>query len=218
MSWELDQNGLFVTENGRDYTPIAAPAYDFGAPAFVRTDTPLRIYRKTIGPDGPIYSVVGETSLPPGTRIAQAHLVRQSDKLTPLDYRIIAMSNDPVTFAIGHVRVFNFSPFEAAVKIGADSVRLGPLEWRTFAPTPDRKHRVSILAALQLTVNDWTPGVRDMVTLRENYRGNVTLLHTRIRFDEEGPLPLAASSRVLVRASSEYLAPPEPTLVSSLGR
>lgn len=210
MSWELEQQGLFITENGRDYTPVTAPAYDFGAPAFIRTDAPLRIYRKTIGPDGPVYSIVGETSLPPGTRIAQAHLVRQSDKLTPLDYRIIAMSNDPSAFAIGHVRVFNFSPFEAAVKIGADSVRLRPLEWRAFPVTPDRKHRVSLLAALQLAENNWTTGVRDMVTIRENYRGSVTLLHTRIRFDENGPLPLADAPRMLIRSSNEYINPPDP--------
>lgn len=218
MSWEIDQTGLFITDNGRDYAPIAAPAYDFGAPISIRTDTPLRIYRKTVGPEGPVYTIVGETTLPPGSRIAQAYLVHQSDKLTPRDYRIIAMSNDPAAFAIGYIRVFNFSPFEAAVKIGEESVRLHPLEWRTMTAAPDRKHRVAIFAALQLAENDWTPGIRDMVTIRDNYRGNVTLLHTRIRFDENGPLPLAPAPRMLIRASNEYINPPAPTSTAPSGR
>ncbi|CAM3174357.1 hypothetical protein [Rariglobus hedericola] len=217
MSWELDQEGLFITENGRDYAPITAPAYAFGAPIFIRADSPLRIYRQTIGPDGPVYTIVGEASLPPGSRLAQAYLIRQSDQLTPRDYRVIAMSNDPAAFAIGRVRVFNFSPLEAAVKIGAESVRLRPLEWKTLTAEPDRKHRVSILAALQLTENDWTPGVRDMVTLRENYRGNVTLLHTRIRFDQDGPVLRTPDPRMLIRTSTDYVNPQEPKLTSLRG-
>lgn len=217
MSWENDQSGLYITENGRDYAPISAPAYSFGAPVSIKADAPLRIYKQTAGPKGPVYVGVGETSLPPGSRIAQVYLVSQGDKLTPNDYRLIAMSNDPTAFAVGQVRVFNFSPLEAAVKIGTESVRLRPLEWRTMAAVPDRKHRVMIFAALQTGDNEWTPSTRDMVTIRENYRGNVTLLHTRMRFDENGPLPLAASPRMLIRTSNEYINPPEIT-VTSLSR
>lgn len=207
MSWEVDQDGLFVTENDRDFTPITAPAYESGLPVMVRANQPVRIYDRVQGADGPAYVVAGEGSLPADCRTAQVYLIRLPDRDGHREYRVIALSNDPSAFSVGKVRLFNFSPWVAAVRINGEESTLPSLEWRVVDAVPDRKNRVTLQAALQLPDGNWTPVVRDLVTLRENYRGSVTFLHTRRSLDETEPDALRSQARMFILTSSEYLNP-----------
>lgn len=210
MSWEVEQTGLFITVNDRDFTAITAPAYEFGAPVMVRAGVPVRIYERVQDADGVTHAVVGEATLPPDCRTAQIHLIRQPDREGRRAYRLIALSNDAGAFPAGKVRLFNFSPWPAAIRINAEDSTLAPLEWRIVDAVPDRKHRVTLQAALQLPEGGWTPAVRDLVTLRENYRGSVTFLHTRRSFDETDSGPMRSQARMFIQTSSEYLNPQPP--------
>lgn len=206
-SWEVDQLGLFVTDNDRDYTPIVAPAYEEGAPVSVRTAVPLRIYQQ-VKTDREIgYAVVGETTLPAECRSARVYLVRRPDKDGRRDYQLIALSNDVAVLPAGKVRFFNFTPWTAVIRAGGEEWTLGSLEWRVVAAVPDRKNRVIMQAALRLPEGGSTPFVRDLVTLRENYRGNVTLLHTRRSLDETDPDTLLMQARVFLQTAAEYVHP-----------
>lgn len=207
MSWEVGQTGLFVTENDRDYTAITAPAYEPGIAVVVRTATPLRIYERVQGADGVGYAVVGKAELPAECRTAQVYLIRQPDRDGLRDYRLIILSNDVEAFGAGKVRLFNFSPWPAAVRINGQGANLGSLEWRIVDAVPDRKNRVPLQAALELPEGGWTPPVRDLVTLRENYRGSVTLLHTRRSLDDADPDGIRSQARMFIQTSSEYLNP-----------
>ncbi len=207
MSWEVGQTGLFVTENDRDFTPITAPAYELGQPVFVRAATPVRIYEQSTNEQGVIYIVVGETGLPAGCRTAHVYLIRRPDRDGRRDYQLIALANDAETFPAGKVRLFNFSPWPGAIQIGGAEMNLPSLEWRVVDAVPDRKNRVTLRAALQLPEGDWTRPVRDLVTLRENYRGSVTLLHTRRSFDETDPESVRSQARLFIQTASEYLNP-----------
>jgi hypothetical protein len=207
MSWEVDQTGLFVTENGRDYTAISAPAYDLGSPVMVRAGAPVRVYVRAAGADGVDYAVAGETTLPADCRAAQVYLIRGPDRDGRRDYRLIALSNDAEAFSAGKVRLFNFSPWPAAIRINGEGATLASLEWRIVDATPDRKNRVPLQAALQLPDGGWTPAVRDLVTLRENYRGSVTLLHTRRSLDAADTESVSSQARMFIQTSSEYLNP-----------
>lgn len=207
MSWELEQMGLFVTENDRDYTSITAPAYELGLPVKVRAGLPVRVYERVENADGISYAMVGEAALPADCRTAQVYLIRGPDRQGRRDYRLIALSNDVGAFAAGKVRLFNFSPWLAAIRINGESATLGSLEWRIVDAVPDRKHRVTLQAALQMPDGAWTPVVRDLVTLRENYRGSVTLLHTRRSLDEADPAAVRSQARMFVQTTSEYLNP-----------
>ncbi len=211
MSWEVDQEGLFITDNDRDYTAIAAPAYELGSPVTVRTAVPLRIYEQAKNVTGIVYVALGETVLPPECRTAQVYLIRRPDRDGRRDYQLIALSNDAEAFSAGKVRFFNFSPWPAAIRINGQGATLGSLEWRIVEAVPDRKNRVPLQVALQLPEGGWTPAVRDLVTLRENYRGSVTLLHTRRSFDEADPKGLRSQARMFIQTSSEYLNPPPVT-------
>lgn len=207
MSWEVDQEGLFITENDRDYTPVTAPAYELGGPVQVRAAVPVRIYEQTRNAEGIAYVVIGETTLPPECRTAQVYLIRRPDREGRRDYQLIALSNDPGAFSAGKVRFFNFSPWPAAIRINGESATLASLEWRIVDAVPDRKNRVPLQAALQLPEGGWTPAVRDLVTLRENYRGSVTLLHTRRSLDETDPQAVRSQARMFIQTTSEYLNP-----------
>lgn len=207
MSWEVDQEGLFITENDRDYTPVSAPAYELGAPVSVRTGVPLRIYERVKNAEGVVYVALGETVLPPECRTAQVYLIRRPDRDGRRDYQLIALSNDAEAFSAGKVRFFNFSPWPAAIRINGEGATLASLEWRIVDAVPDRKNRVPLQAALQLPEGGWTPAVRDLVTLRENYRGSVTLLHTRRSLDETNPESLRPQARMFIQTASEYLNP-----------
>lgn len=207
MSWEVDQEGLFITENDRDYTAITAPAYELGVPVSVRNAVPLRIYERIKNADGVVYVVLGETALPPECRTAQVYLIRRPDREGHRNYQLIALSNDAEAFAAGKVRFFNFSPWPAAIRINGEGATLASLEWRIVDAVPDRKNRVPLQAALQLPEGGWTPAVRDLVTLRENYRGSVTLLHTRRSLDEADPNGVRSQARMFIQTTSEYLNP-----------
>lgn len=207
MSWEVEQEGLFITENDRDYTAITAPAYELGVPVSVRTAVPLRIYEKTKKAEGIVYVALGETMLPSECRMAQVYLIRRPDRDGRRDYQLIALSNDAEAFSAGKVRFFNFSPWPAAIRINGQGATLGSLEWRIVDAAPDRKNRVPLQAALQLPEGGWTPAVRDLVTLRENYRGSVTLLHTRRSLDEADPQAVRSQARMFIQTTSEYLNP-----------
>ncbi len=211
MSWEVEQTGLFVTENERDYTAIAAPAYEFGKPVFVRFATPVRIYEQIKNEDGVAYVAVGEGALPSACRSAQAHLIRMPDQDGRRSYRVIALSNDAEAFGVGKVRLFNFTPWAAAIRLNGIESTLPSLEWRVADAVPDRKHRVLLHAALQLPEGGWTPAVRDLVTLRENFRGSITLLHTRRSFDETEPG--LTEARLLIQTTAEHLHPSQPTTI-----
>lgn len=207
MSWEVDQTGLFVTENERDYTAILAPAYELGRPVMVRAGVPVRVYERVQRADGVGYAMIGEAELPPGCRTAQVYLIRRPDRDGCRDYRLIALSNDADAFSAGKVRLFNFSPWPAAVRINGQGATLDSLEWRIVDAIPDRKNRVPLQAALQLPEGGWTPAVRDLVTLRENYRGSVTLLHTRRSLDDADPDGNRSQARMFIQTTSEYLNP-----------
>lgn len=207
MSWEVEQEGLFVTENDRDFTAISAPAYESGAAVVVRANQPVRIYDRVQGEDGPAYVVAGEGTLPADCRTAQVYLIRKPDREGHRDYRVIALSNDPEAFSAGKVRLFNFSPWTAAIRINGEESTLSALEWRIVDAVPDRKKRVTLQAALQLPEGGWTPVVRDLVTLRENHRGSVTFLHTRRSLDETEPAAVSSQARMFILTSSEYLKP-----------
>lgn len=205
MSWEVEQTGLFVTENGRDYTPITAPAYDFGQPVFVRAASPVRVYAQMKTEAGVVYVAVGEGELPSGCATAQVHLIRMPDLQGRKDYRVIALSNDAEAFGVAKVRLFNFSPWLAAIRLNGTEFTLASLESRVVDAVPDRKHRVLLHAALQLPEGGWTPAVRDLVTLRENFRGSVTLLHTRRSLDATEPV--LSQARLLIQTTAEQLQP-----------
>jgi hypothetical protein len=207
MSWEVDQEGLFITENDRDYTPITAPAYEMGMPVSVRAAAPLRIYEQARTDHGLVYVALGETVLPPECRTAQVYLIRRPDRDGRRDYRLIALSNDAEAFSAGKIRLFNFSPWPAAIRINGEDSTLGSLEWRVVEAVPDRKNRVPMQVALQLPEGGWTPFVRDLVTLRENHRGSVTLLHTRRSLDETDPNRVRSQARMFIQTASEYLNP-----------
>ena len=207
MAWENEQTGLHLAVGPQTHVPLSVPAYEFGPPATLPTGFPLRITQLVDGPEGPRHQTVAEASLPPDCRAADAYLVRQADQGPLRSYRLIAIPNDPATFAPGQVRVFNFTPHPAALRIGEESTRLAPLAWRLFPGNPDRKHRVLLLASLQTADGVWTHPVRDMVTLRENYRGTFTLMHTRRSLDPEAPDSLRDTPRMLTRGESEYLHP-----------
>ncbi len=206
MSWEQAQSGLFTTTDGRDFKPVNAPAYAFGRPSQVRGDLPLRLYERVMRDGRPVYEIVAEAAIEPGFRRAQAYLVRQPDHDGRRSYRLIAMSNDPDAFRVGEVRVFNFSPYHCMVRIGDTPVGMAPLEWRTLSATPDRKHRVALAATLQVA-DAWTPVARGMITLRENFRGDATLLHTRASLDPGAPEAAVNETRVMLVTSSEYIHP-----------
>lgn len=208
-SWEVDQAGLFVTENGRDFRAIVAPAYEFGPTVSMRVGLPLRIYERVETATGAEHVIVGEGSVPPECRSAQVYLIRRPDREGRRDYRVIVLADDAAAFSAGQVRLFNFSPWPAAIRIGGDDLTLAPLDTRMVNAVPDRKHRVTLQASLQLPEGGWTQAVRDLVTLRENYRGSVTLLHTRRSFDETDPTGLRPQARMLIRTASEFV-PPEP--------
>ncbi len=218
MSWEVDQTGLFITENDRDYTLITAPAYEFGGPVFVRAGAPVRIYEQVQKSDGIEYVAVGEAELPPDCRTAQVYLIRKPDLDGRRDYRVIALSNDAKAFGAGKVRLFNFSPWLAGILINGVEQTLPPLEWRIVDVVPDRKHRVIMQAALQFGDGSWTSAVRDLVTLRENYRGSVTFLHTRRSFDETDLSPVLPEARMLIQTTSEYLYPQSGGGESTIGK
>jgi hypothetical protein len=207
MSWEVGQEGLFITLNDREYSPITAPAYELGVAISVRTATPLRVYERIENADGISYAVVGETLLPEACRTAQVYLIRRPDREGRRDYRLIALSNDAEAFSVGKIRIFNFSPWPAAIRINGQGSNLASLEWRIVDAVPDHKNRVPLQAALQLPEGGWTPVVRDMVTLRKNYRGSVTLLHTRRSFDETAPEAIRSQARMFIQTTSEYLNP-----------
>lgn len=207
MSWEVGQTGLFVTENDRDFTPITAPAYELGQPVFVRAATSVRIYEQSRNDEGVIYIAVGEAWLPAGCRTAHVYLIRRPDQDGRRDYQLIALANDAETFPAGKVRLFNFSPWPGAIQISGAELTLSSLEWRIVDATPDRKNRVTLRAALQLPEGGWTRPVRDLVTLRENYRGSVTLLHTRRSLDETDPGSVRSQARMFIQTTSEYLNP-----------
>lgn len=207
MSWEVEQHDLFVTENDRDFTSISAPAYESGQPVKVRANQPVRVYDRVQRDDGPAYIVAGEGTLPADCRTAQVYLIRKPDRDGHREYRVIALSNDPVAFSAGKVRLFNFSPWTAAIRINGEESTLPALEWRIVDAVPDRKNRVTLQAALQLPDGGWTQVVRDLVTLRENYRGSVTFLHTRLSLDETEPGTVRPQARMFIQTSSEYLNP-----------
>lgn len=207
MSWEVEQTGLFVTENDRDYIAITAPAYESGRATMVRAASPLRIYERVQTADGVGYAMIGETELPPGCRTAQVYLIRRPDRDGRRDYRLIALSNDAEAFSAGKVRLFNFSPWPAAVRINGQGATLDSLEWRIVDAVPDHKNRVPLQAALQFSEGGWTPAVRGLVTLRENYRGSVTLLHTRRSLDDADPDGIRSQARMFIQTNSEYLNP-----------
>lgn len=206
MSWESAQPGLFTTRDGREFLPVAAPAYDFGKPSRIATDAPLRIYQSVLREGKQTYEVVGEAALPPGCRIAQAYLVRQPDKGDLRSYRVIAMSNDPNAFKNGEVRVLNFSQYSAMIKVSGTTLPLAPLEWKTVQGSPDQKYRVPLITTVQASGN-WTRPVRNIISLRPNQRGNVLIVHTQAGI---GEIEAAGGQpRMMVLATSEYL-PPQP--------
>lgn len=216
MSWENDQEGLFITTNDRDYSVIAAPAYEFGQPVPVRAQLPVRIHEQVKTADGIAYVVVGEGTLPPGCRTAHVYLIRMADQDGHRSYRVIALSADTDAFAAGKVRLFNFTPYPAAIRVNDTPMNLPSLEWVTMDAAPDRKHRVVLRAALELPEGGWTPAVRGLVTLRENFRGSVTLLHTRRAFDETNSAILP-EARMFIQAISEYVHPkPQPATPAPL--
>lgn len=203
MGWERAQGGLFTTQDGREFSPLEAPAYDFGKPSRIRPDTPLRIYQKIQRDGKPTYEVVGEADLPPGCLLAQAYLVRQADKDDLRSYRVVAMSNDADAFKAGDVRVFNFSPYAAMIKVGSgEALPLGSLEWRTVAGGADHKYRVPLVTTLQIA-GGWARAVRNVISVRPGQRGQVTIVHTQAEIGEIGAS--AGVARMMVLATSEYV-------------
>lgn len=205
MSWETAQRGLVTTRDGREFSPVEAPAYDTGKPSRIATDTPLRLYQSVLRDGKPAYEVVGEAALPPGCRSAQAYLVRLADKDGLRNYRVIAMSNDPEAFKTGEVRAFNFSQYPAMIKVSGTTLSLAPLEWRTVSGSPDHKYRVPLITTVNVSGN-WTRPLRNLVSLRPNQRGNVLIVHTQAGI---GEIEAAGGEpRMMVLAGTEYLPSP----------
>lgn len=206
MGWESSQEGLFTLDETGNYAAISVPAYKFGSSVFISDNQPLKIFQRFLEEGEWVYQVVGETRFPEGCKIAQAYLARSADIGELRQYKVIALSNDLKDFPNGQVRIFNFAPYEAMIKAEGKVMRISALDWILLDVTPDRKHRVSIMATLDVS-GDWTRSVRDMVTMRENYRGEITLLYTQVSFDETAPDSPVNQSRMFTLSSSEYVHP-----------
>lgn len=178
MSWERPVSGLFTTLDGKNFSEINCPAYRFGRASQIKAGATLSLYRQVEREGVKTYEITQELLLPEDCVDFQAYVVRQSGSDGAPAYRFVLMANDTKVFPAGEVRVFNFSPFPAMVRLGDEGYPLAPLEWKQMKAKPDRKFRVILMTALQVAGN-WVEGGRELMSLRPEYRGDVIVVHTK---------------------------------------
>lgn len=200
MSWEQPTKGIYTTIDGKNYTSIDAPAYRFGRTAEVRKDSVLRLYREVKLDGKTSYEVMSETPMPVGATEIRIYLVRGGDAARP-SYRVLVMPADATTFPAGEMRVLNFSPHPALVKMGESTFQLAPLEWKQSKVNPDRKYRVILATALNVGGN-WISSGQEILSLRPEYRADAIIVHTASSLGLD--LPGSESPRPLTLATSEY--------------
>jgi hypothetical protein len=202
MSWERPVSGLFTTIDGKKFTEINCPAYRFGRASQIKAGATLPLYRQVERDGVKVYEIAQELALPADCVDFQAYVVRQPDKEGAPAYRLVVMANDSSVFPAGDVRVFNFSPFPAMVRLGDDSYPLAPLEWKQLKSKPDRKYRVILMTALQVGGN-WIEGGRELMSLRPEYRGDVIVVHTKAELGT--PTQDQLDARALTIATTYYV-------------
>ncbi|MET0262558.1 MAG: hypothetical protein ABW223_06655 [Rariglobus sp.] len=205
MSWERPVTGLFVTADGKKYTEVHCPAYQFGRASQIKAGGTLKIYRRTEAAGEPRYEISQEVPLQADCTEFQAYVIRQADKEGLPTYRLIVMPNDFKAFPAGEVRLFNFSPFPAMARVGEQSHPLAPLEWKQLKVTPDRKYRVILMTALQVG-ETWVEGGRELMSLRPEYRGDVLIVHTKADLASgTGRITEQADARAMTIATTYYV-------------
>ncbi len=215
MSWEQPIGGLYVTSDGKNFSPIHAPANNWGRnlDLFLTSanNQILRLYRQVQRDGKTVYDVVAEAPLAGDCLDFQIAVLRQNGD-TP--YRMIVLPNDPGRFQAGTLRAFNFSAHPAVVKINDTVVSLAPLEWRMVPVKPDRKYRIMLAAALQVS-NDWINAGREILTLRPGHRGELTVFFTAGSVGDyvEALVP-GNSARALTITASQYAPSSQDTMVN----
>ena len=200
MSWERPTMGVYTTVDGKNYTQIDAPAYRFGRASEVRKDSMFRLYREVKADGETSYEIMSETPMPADSTEIHVYLVRGGDAARP-SYRVLIMPNDTTTFPAGEMRVLNFSPHPALVKMGKSTFQLAPLEWKQSKVNPDSKYRVILATALNVG-GDWIRSGQEILSLRPEYRADAIIVHTSSSLGLD--LPGSESPRPLTLATAEY--------------
>ena len=201
MSWERATQGLYTSLDGKKFSPIDAPAYRLGRASNIPKHPTLRLYHQ-IQQDGEVaYAVLTETPIPNDATEVQVYLVRQGGNATAPAYRVVVVPNDLSTFPAGEMRILNFSPHPAMVKMGEVTFPLAPLEWKQTKVNPDRKFRVILATALNVG-GAWISSGQEILSLRPEYRGDAIIVHTAGSLGVS--LPAANTARPLTVATAEY--------------
>jgi|SRR5690606_24133354 len=215
MSWEQPVGGLYVTADGKKFSPIHVPANNWGRniDLFLTSanNQTLRLYRQAQRDGETVYDIVAEAPLAEDCLDFQIAVLRQKGD-TP--YRMIVLPNDPNRFQAGTLRAFNFSAHPALVKINDTVVSLAPLEWRLIPVKPDRKYRLILASALQVS-NDWINAGREILTLRPGHRGELTVFFTAGSVGGYvDALDPGNSARALTLTAAQYAPPSQETMVN----
>lgn len=192
MSWERAATGLFLRSGERAYAPVSAPAYGWGTAHEVPASSTLRLYHLVQREGRQVHEVAAEAPLPADCADFQIALLRRGGERP---YQMIVLPSDPRLFQVREVRLFNFTPHPAMVRLGSENISLAPLEWRKVATTPDHKYRLTLLSALQVA-EVWVPSSQQILTLRPGYRGEVTLVHSASPVDDPRAAPGGASRAI----------------------
>lgn len=204
MGWEKAVANLFLSHNERDYTQITAPAYQWGPDYTTPANTAsLKLYHMVEKDGVKTYAVAAEAPLEKDCLDFQVAIVRQGGD-TP--YRLIPLPNDIRIFQAGKIRVFNFSPYPAAVKLSEKNLQLSPLEWQMVPVSPDKKYRVVMLSALQVDGN-WTRSAHEILSLRPEYRGDVMIVHSNTRVGLAPGLSSENTNLAQTIMETEYVSP-----------
>lgn len=209
MSWEQSVNNLLVSSDEKTFSPVHIPPNTWGRNVDLNVENNesrvLRLYQQTQREGKTVHEIVAETPLPKDCFDFQIAVLRQSGAQP---YRLVMMPNDPKVFPAGTVRAFNFSPHPAIIKINDEIISLAALEWRAIPITADRKHRVSLTTALHVT-DTWVTAGRDILFVRPNHRGELTLFYTAGAAGEYiDPLAPGTNARALTITATQYAPPP----------
>lgn len=211
MAWEQPTTGLYTTADGRTFTPVSAPAYRYGQSALIPAGTTLRLYQPITRDGETTYEVALEAPIPSGATQIKTYLLPRSRSASRSSYQAIVLPDDPQAFQSQQVRVFNFAPHTAAVKIGDEQFTLEPLASRVMTAKPD--HKLRVITAMSMNVNgDWTGLGLQVLSVRPDHRADIVLIHTALNLDKavatEDP---ELVPRALMLTETEYV-PAEPTM------
>jgi len=179
LSWEVPQLELQL-HRGSSAIPIAAPAYEPGAPVDVppATDWQLMEPREPTPDDPEPFRQVGSVDTQTDARALLLVVLPLPPSQSPDFRRVFLFPDDLASFPAGSERIINLTPFVINARLGGIAHTLDPFQQAIFLPEKDRHGRYRAQVAYETNEGKSSPVENTVRFLRDTDRGTTLITWT----------------------------------------